>query len=312
MGFGERVTIEAEAEIGDEHAFGNGAGWLVACGRPLEEMHVAIVDEDGNELPDGHLGEVKVIGPNVADGYTVDTRQLDQLPGRRAAHRRRRADARRRALRARPDRRQHEDPRPHRLRRGRRGPGQRRRGHRQPQGRRARRRRRLAQHAGRDRRGQARRLGRGGRTHPRGRGRRRRPGQGARQPAAHDPAHLQRQAAPAADVEGPAQRLDAGRGRLHQRQLPSATTPGALARDRRPGRGALPRPRPRPDRPLRLAARRRGRGGAQVPARGDRGAGPRGPVPRALGRRRPRRRRQVRADLRGARPPRHGRRRASA
>ena len=73
MGFGERVTIEAEAEIGDEHAFGNGAGWLVASGRPLEEMHVAIVDEDGNELPEGHLGEVKVIGPNVADGYTVDT-----------------------------------------------------------------------------------------------------------------------------------------------------------------------------------------------------------------------------------------------
>ena len=53
---------------------------------------------------------------------------------------------------------------------------------------------------------------------PRGRGRRRRPGQGARQPAAHDPAHVQRQAAPAPDVAGPAQRLDAGRGRLLERR----------------------------------------------------------------------------------------------
>jgi alkylation response protein AidB-like acyl-CoA dehydrogenase/acyl-CoA synthetase (AMP-forming)/AMP-acid ligase II len=73
MGFGERVTIEAEAEIGDEDAFGNGSGWLVASGRPLEELRVTIVDEDGNELPEGHLGEVKVVGPSVAHGYTIDT-----------------------------------------------------------------------------------------------------------------------------------------------------------------------------------------------------------------------------------------------
>ena len=69
---GERVTIEERAEIGDPAAFGCGAGWLVACGRPLEQMHVAIVDEDGRELPEGHLGEIRVQGPNVADGYTAD------------------------------------------------------------------------------------------------------------------------------------------------------------------------------------------------------------------------------------------------
>ena len=73
MAFGEPVTIEREGVIGDADGFGTGAGWLVACGRPLEELEVSIVDEDGNELPDGHLGEVKVEGPNVALGYTVDT-----------------------------------------------------------------------------------------------------------------------------------------------------------------------------------------------------------------------------------------------
>ena len=45
----------------------------MACGRPLEELSVAVVDEDGRALPDGHLGEIKVQGPNVAMGYTVDT-----------------------------------------------------------------------------------------------------------------------------------------------------------------------------------------------------------------------------------------------
>ena len=73
MRAGERVTIEEHAEIGDATAFGCGAGWLVACGRPLEEMHVAIVDEDGRELPEGHLGEITIEGPNVADGYSGDT-----------------------------------------------------------------------------------------------------------------------------------------------------------------------------------------------------------------------------------------------
>lgn len=72
MQFGEPVTIEREALVGDGEAFGSGAGWLVSCGRPLSEQAVAIVDEDGDELPDGHLGEVRLRGPNVALGYTSD------------------------------------------------------------------------------------------------------------------------------------------------------------------------------------------------------------------------------------------------
>ena len=44
-------------------------------------MHVAIVDEDGNALPDGHLGEIKVLGPNVADGYTVNTGSSTSFQG---------------------------------------------------------------------------------------------------------------------------------------------------------------------------------------------------------------------------------------
>ena len=219
MGFGERVTIEAEAEIGDEHAFGNGAGWLVASGRPLEEMHVAVVDEDGNELPDGHLGEVKVIGPNVADGYTVNTGSSTSFQDG-ALHT---GDA---ALML--------DGELFVL--GRIGDSMKIRGRTvfvedveaQVNATEGIASRKVVVLAGAD--GSRNTLAaiveakRGAwvdevARDPRGRGRRRRPGQGARQPAAHDPAHLQRQAAPAPDVEGPAQRLDAGRGRLHQRQL---------------------------------------------------------------------------------------------
>lgn len=72
MEFGERVTVEEDAIVGDHDGFGTGAGWLVSCGRQLEEEAVSIVDEEGRELPEGHLGEVKVQGPNVATGYTGD------------------------------------------------------------------------------------------------------------------------------------------------------------------------------------------------------------------------------------------------
>jgi alkylation response protein AidB-like acyl-CoA dehydrogenase/acyl-CoA synthetase (AMP-forming)/AMP-acid ligase II len=70
MGFGTKVTVEETAFLGDRDRFGSGAGWLVSCGRPLEEVTVSIVDEEGRDLPEGHLGEIKVQGPNVAHGYT--------------------------------------------------------------------------------------------------------------------------------------------------------------------------------------------------------------------------------------------------
>jgi alkylation response protein AidB-like acyl-CoA dehydrogenase/acyl-CoA synthetase (AMP-forming)/AMP-acid ligase II len=70
MGFGNRVPIEETARLGHHGRFGSGAGWMVSCGRPHPGVALSIVDEDGYELPDGHLGEIKIDGPNVADGYT--------------------------------------------------------------------------------------------------------------------------------------------------------------------------------------------------------------------------------------------------
>ncbi|HEX9944968.1 MAG TPA: fatty acyl-AMP ligase [Thermoanaerobaculia bacterium] len=42
---------------------------LVSCGRPLEGMRVAILDEEGRELPEGQLGEIALSGPSLFAGY---------------------------------------------------------------------------------------------------------------------------------------------------------------------------------------------------------------------------------------------------
>lgn len=43
---------------------------VVGCGRPLVPgSTVRVVDEDGTELPAGHVGEIEVTGPSVAAGY---------------------------------------------------------------------------------------------------------------------------------------------------------------------------------------------------------------------------------------------------
>jgi alkylation response protein AidB-like acyl-CoA dehydrogenase/acyl-CoA synthetase (AMP-forming)/AMP-acid ligase II len=71
MGFGQEIVVEETGRLGDRDRFGSGAGWLVSCGRELDEVAVSIVDDEGNDLPDGHVGEIKVEGPNVAHGYTA-------------------------------------------------------------------------------------------------------------------------------------------------------------------------------------------------------------------------------------------------
>ncbi|MFC9910056.1 AMP-binding protein [Streptomyces sp. NPDC059862] len=45
---------------------------VVGCGRPLENRTVTILSEDGEELPDGQVGEVVVSGVSIADGYVGD------------------------------------------------------------------------------------------------------------------------------------------------------------------------------------------------------------------------------------------------
>ncbi|GAA1934751.1 fatty acyl-AMP ligase [Kitasatospora viridis] len=45
---------------------------LVPCGRPIAGHRVLIVDEEGNPLPERHIGEVVFQGPSVAAGYHGD------------------------------------------------------------------------------------------------------------------------------------------------------------------------------------------------------------------------------------------------
>ncbi|MFH8472610.1 AMP-binding protein [Streptomyces sp. NPDC018000] len=45
---------------------------VVGCGRPLEGRTVTIVSEDGEELPDGQVGEIVVTGVSIASGYIGD------------------------------------------------------------------------------------------------------------------------------------------------------------------------------------------------------------------------------------------------
>ncbi|WP_340379380.1 AMP-binding protein [Streptomyces sp. SS7] len=45
------------------------ARWIAACGTPVPETAVDVVDEDGAPLPEGTFGEIRVRGTSVADGY---------------------------------------------------------------------------------------------------------------------------------------------------------------------------------------------------------------------------------------------------
>ena len=42
---------------------------LASCGRPVPWVHVALLDDDGNEVPDGEPGEICVRGPLTMAGY---------------------------------------------------------------------------------------------------------------------------------------------------------------------------------------------------------------------------------------------------
>ncbi|MEV0593082.1 fatty acyl-AMP ligase [Nonomuraea cavernae] len=53
---------------------------LVSCGRPTGQQ-VRVVGEDGRALPDGHVGELWVQGPNVARGYWRDAARTAEVFG---------------------------------------------------------------------------------------------------------------------------------------------------------------------------------------------------------------------------------------
>jgi fatty-acyl-CoA synthase len=45
---------------------------FVSCGRPLPGQSLRILDEEGNALPERHLGEIEFRGPTMASGYVND------------------------------------------------------------------------------------------------------------------------------------------------------------------------------------------------------------------------------------------------
>ncbi|MGC2327283.1 MAG: AMP-binding protein, partial [Candidatus Sulfotelmatobacter sp.] len=50
-----------------------------SVGRPLDNLTVSIVDEDGNNLPTGQVGELLVKGPSVCSGYWNDPQETRRV-----------------------------------------------------------------------------------------------------------------------------------------------------------------------------------------------------------------------------------------
>jgi acyl-CoA synthetase (AMP-forming)/AMP-acid ligase II len=67
----DRKTIISDQRIGltEDPEAGH---TIVGCGTPLEGFQVEIVSSDESLLPPGHVGEIRVTGDSVTDGYVVD------------------------------------------------------------------------------------------------------------------------------------------------------------------------------------------------------------------------------------------------
>ncbi|RDL03112.1 acyl-CoA synthetase (AMP-forming)/AMP-acid ligase II [Streptomyces sp. HB202] len=67
---GEGWSAQAP-DAGDAASLAGAA--VVGCGRPLEGRTVRILSEEGEELPDGRVGEIVVTGVSIASGYIGTT-----------------------------------------------------------------------------------------------------------------------------------------------------------------------------------------------------------------------------------------------
>lgn len=67
--FGEAVRVLDKGLLDEKDVRGSDGTWLVGCGGPLPGMSFAITDDQGEPLPDQHLGEIVVRGRSVAVGY---------------------------------------------------------------------------------------------------------------------------------------------------------------------------------------------------------------------------------------------------
>ncbi|MEU5882011.1 AMP-binding protein [Spirillospora sp. NPDC047279] len=68
LAFGQPVRILEQHGLGPR-SVGAKTGWVVGCGTPQEDVPVSIVDDDGRELAEGHLGEIVVGGESACPGY---------------------------------------------------------------------------------------------------------------------------------------------------------------------------------------------------------------------------------------------------
>ncbi|WP_111832306.1 AMP-binding protein [Actinomadura madurae] len=68
LSFGQPVRILEQHTLGPR-SLGAKAGWIVGSGTPEDDVPVTIVDDDGDELADGLLGEIVVGGPSACPGY---------------------------------------------------------------------------------------------------------------------------------------------------------------------------------------------------------------------------------------------------
>ncbi|MBL1074559.1 AMP-binding protein [Nocardia sp. 2] len=67
--FGQPVPVVEQALLDDKRRV-DGPGWITGLGYSTPESTVLVVDDEGNELPDGVLGEMVVVGDSVALGYS--------------------------------------------------------------------------------------------------------------------------------------------------------------------------------------------------------------------------------------------------
>jgi fatty-acyl-CoA synthase len=68
-GVGSQVTVLAEGPLDRMPLDDDGDLWLCECGTAPSHTRVRVLDEAGNEVPDGVVGELAVTGPTVARGY---------------------------------------------------------------------------------------------------------------------------------------------------------------------------------------------------------------------------------------------------
>lgn len=70
-GRARQVPIQSMHQMPDFDA-DDARSWAVSCGRPVDGVVVTIVDDDGQPLPEGALGEIAVQGSSVAPGYLAE------------------------------------------------------------------------------------------------------------------------------------------------------------------------------------------------------------------------------------------------